>query len=130
MNDNKSTFDRYVDNPERRRIFEQERLMVDATELLFTVMEMKGTKRGELAQRLGRSKAYITQMLRGNQNLTLRTLADVFCVLNFRLLMVAEPLVPGMGIIASRQWNMTQRAGNAVVDDEYTSDDFNGGIAA
>jgi hypothetical protein len=25
---------------------------------------------------------------------------------------------------------MTQRAGNAVVDDEYTSDDFNGGIAA
>src|SRR5258707_10401455 len=101
MTNNKSSFDRYIENPERRRIFEQERLMVDATELLSIVMDMSGTRRGELAQRLGRSKAYVTQMLRGNQNLTLRTLADVFYALNCRLLMVAQPLAPGMGMIAS-----------------------------
>jgi antitoxin component HigA of HigAB toxin-antitoxin module len=127
MTNDKSTFETYVENPERRRIFEQERLMVDATELLFTAMELRRTKKADLAQKLGRSKAYVTQMLRGNQNLTLRTLADVFCVLNCRLLLAADT---GAGMIASRRWNMSQRAGNAMVDNEYTTDEFIGGMAA
>lgn len=130
MTNTKSTFDKYIERPERRRVFEQERLMVDATELLSTVMELRGTTRAELAEQLGRSKAYITQMLRGNQNLTLRTIADVFCVLNCRLLVVAEPIAAGTGVIASRQWNMTQRAGNVAMDSEYTSDEFIGDLAA
>jgi antitoxin component HigA of HigAB toxin-antitoxin module len=112
-----TTFNKYLEDPERRRIFEQERLLVDATELLARVMEMSGTKRADLANKLGRSKSYVTQMLRGNQNLTLKTLADVFCVLNYRLLMVADPFVAGMGVVTSRQWNMTQQ-GTAVVKNQ------------
>jgi transcriptional regulator with XRE-family HTH domain len=122
-----STFEHYMENPERRRIFEQGRVMVDATELVSTAMEFRRMKRSDLAERLGCSKAYVTQILRGNQNLTLRTLADVFHALNCRLVMVAATET---GLILTRQWNMTQHAGNAVVTNEYTPSDEYRGMAA
>lgn len=123
--------DEFIANPENRKIYEQERLLVDATELLSTVMETTGTKRTELAQRLGKSKAYVTQILRGNQNLTLKTLADAFFALNHRLLVVAEPMAAGAGLVLTRQWNVTQQAGNHVVANEYSpTEEFYGDIAA
>lgn len=124
-------FQKFVDSPENRRIYEQERLLVDATELLSTVMESTKTKRTELAERLGRTKSYVTQILRGNQNLTLKTLADAFFALNYRLLVVAEPMAAGAGLVLPRQWNVTQKAGNAIVASEYTPpEDFYGEMAA
>ena len=123
-------FEQFVETPENRRIYEQERLLVDATELLSTVMENTDTKRTELAQRLGKSKAYVTQILRGNQNLTLKTLADAFFVLNHRLLVVAEPMAAGAAMVLPRQWSVTQHAGNAVVKEYTPSQEFYGGIAA
>lgn len=124
-------FEKFIEQPENRRIFEQERLLVDATELLSTVMETTGTKRADLAQRLGKSKAYVTQILRGNQNLTLKTLADAFFALDHRLLVVAEPMAAGAGLVLTRQWNVTQLAGNAVVTNEYKpAEEFYGDIAA
>lgn len=104
--------------------------MVDATELLARVMEVRGTKRSELAAKLGRSKSYVTQMLRGNQNLTLKTLADVFCVLKYRLLMIADPLEPAMGMVASRQWTITQRETAVLKNQEEPLDDLYGEHAA
>lgn len=130
MTRQQSTFDKFIEDPARRRIFEQERILVDATELLARVMEVRGTKRSELAAELGRSKAYVTQMLRGDQNLTLKTLADVFCVLKYRLLMIADPLEPAMGVVASRQWNITQRETGVLKNQEEPLDDFYGEHAA
>lgn len=115
----RSTYEQFIENPENRRIYEQERLLGDATELLSRVMEVTRTKRGELAQRLGHSKAYVTQILRGNQNLTLRTLADAFLALNYRLVVVAEPLTAaGTGLIVLRQWSISQQVGNSAVFSE------------
>ena len=91
MNDPRSTFEQFIEKPENRRIYEQERLLVDTTELLSRVMEVTGIKRAELAGKIQRSKAYITQILRGDQNLTLKTLSDVFFALNYRLVVLAEP---------------------------------------
>ena len=123
--------EQFFEDPENRKIYEQERLLVDATELLSTVMETTGTKRAELAQRLGKSKAYVTQILRGNQNLTLKTLADAFFALNHRLVVVAEPMVAGAGLVLTRQWSVTQQAGNRVVANDYSpGGEFYGDIAA
>jgi transcriptional regulator with XRE-family HTH domain len=108
----RSTYDHYMDDPEHRRILEQERLMVDATELVCNVMDFRRMSRSELAERMGRSKAYVTQILRGSQNLTLRTLADVFYAMNCRLVMVAATEA---GLLLPRQWNMTQEVPSAVV---------------
>jgi transcriptional regulator with XRE-family HTH domain len=122
-----STFDQFVSLPENRRLYEEERLLVDATELLSTVMDATDTKRAQLAQRLQCSKAHVTQILRGNHNLTLRTLAGAFHAMNYRLLMVAEPLAAGNNLIVLRKWDVTQQAGNAVVANDYVpSDQFDG----
>lgn len=61
----------------RERLREQERLIVKVTEAIARQMLTSGVRKSDLAERLGTSKAYITQALAGGQNLTLRTLADL-----------------------------------------------------
>jgi transcriptional regulator with XRE-family HTH domain len=123
----RSTYDQYTDDPERRRILEQERVMVDATELVCSAMDFRRMNRTELAEKMGRSKAYVTQILRGSQNLTLRTLADVFYAMNSHLVMVASTEA---GFIFSRQWNMTQQIPSAVVPSEQVCVEKEWGVAA
>jgi transcriptional regulator with XRE-family HTH domain len=116
----RTVFDQYMENPENRRIFEQERVLVDATELVSQAMEFRGVNRSELATRLNCSKAYITQVLRGRQNLTLKTLADVFYGLNCRLVLGAATEA---GMLFNRPWNVTHETSNTVVINEYRQTD-------
>lgn len=87
----KSAHDQFLESPEHQRLFEQERLLVEAAELLTEILENRKVTRAQLAQRLRKSKAFITQVLRGNHNMTLRTLADLFGALDLRIVMNAEP---------------------------------------
>jgi transcriptional regulator with XRE-family HTH domain len=59
------------------RLVAQEALILDATEAIVSLLEEKGVSRQELAKRLGKSKSFVTQILSGERNMTLRTLADV-----------------------------------------------------
>jgi transcriptional regulator with XRE-family HTH domain len=74
------------------RLVEQETLIADATELICEVMEKDGVTRHELAKRLGKSKGFISQILTGERNMTLRTLADVMFALGHRFELTARPL--------------------------------------
>lgn len=58
------------------RTFAQERLIAAATEEVWARMEERDMNKVELAARLGRSKAYVSQVLNGTRNMTLRTLSD------------------------------------------------------
>jgi len=118
----RSIFDEYIESPERRRILEQERVLVDAAELVSRAMEFRRVSRSELAIKLDRSKAYVTQVLRGNQNLTLKTLADVFHALNCRLILAAATET---GLMFNRPWNVTHETSDAVVINEYKQADQN-----
>lgn len=64
------------------RICEQERLVMQATEAIAEIMESDNVSRTELARRLGKSPAFVTKLLRGHNNFTLRTLSDVLFALN------------------------------------------------
>ena len=85
-----SGYDEFVGRSQNQRLLEQESLILEATELLSRLLESEGITRAELARRLGKSKAYITQLLRGSSNLTLRTLADLGCVLGYRMRLQAQ----------------------------------------
>ena len=91
MRTSKSIHDKFLESAERRTLYEQERLLVEATELLTEIMDKRGISRAQLAHKLGKSKAFITQVLRGNHNMTLRTLADLFAAIEYRLVMQAMP---------------------------------------
>ena len=60
-----------------RRLLRQEELILEVTEALSrAIVELEITQT-ELAKRLGKTKGFVSQILGGGRNLTLRTLSDV-----------------------------------------------------
>jgi transcriptional regulator with XRE-family HTH domain len=57
--------------------YEAERLILDTTEQLIETMKRNGITRTELARRIGKSKGHVSQLLNGERNMTLRTLAEL-----------------------------------------------------
>lgn len=108
-----SWLSRALENPEARRVFEQERLALVAASALLDVMQTHGVSKAELADRLGCSRAYVSQLLDGTRNMTLRSLADLAWALgtrigvmvdaidsvDFRPLDVAQPSAPSMRFV-------------------------------
>ncbi|ECC3463691.1 helix-turn-helix domain-containing protein [Salmonella enterica subsp. enterica] len=54
-----------------------ERLIFNTTEDILLAMQDAGMKQSDLAKKLGKSDSYISQMLSGTRNITLRTLSDI-----------------------------------------------------
>src|SRR4051812_37073738 len=77
----KTEIERFVEDPEGMKLFQQERAILEATMRICEAMKEQGVSRSQLAQKLGKSKGYVSQLLDGQQNMTLRTLSDVFLVL-------------------------------------------------
>jgi antitoxin component HigA of HigAB toxin-antitoxin module len=94
---------RLTDTLEKRRSFEQELAVFNATELLSGVMEERGITKADLARMLGTSRANVTNMLSGRRNLTVRTLADVAAVLGVRVKFESEALRNGEFVVMRPQ---------------------------
>jgi transcriptional regulator with XRE-family HTH domain len=52
------------------------RIVQGASEVIRALMEDQGVHKAELARRVGKSRAYVTQSLSGHRNMTLSTLAS------------------------------------------------------
>src|SRR5215470_910436 len=78
---------------EYKRLVEQETLIFEATEMIAELLESEDVSRKELADRLDRSKGFVTQILSGDRNMTLRTLADFAFAFERRVKLAATPLV-------------------------------------
>jgi transcriptional regulator with XRE-family HTH domain len=72
----------FVADPEGMRLFQQERLAAEIADLICKTMRKEHVTQSEFAERLQKSKGRVSQMLNGNSNLTLRTVADAFTALN------------------------------------------------
>lgn len=79
-------------DPEQMKLYQEERLMVEVTELICRELKKQNLRRSELADKLGKSKGRISQYLDGERNLTLRTVADIFTALGFSLRVDVEPI--------------------------------------
>ena len=91
----KSLVEQFVSDPQHMREYQQERAIYQVTELLESVMEEQGISRAQLARMLGKSKPWVTQLLDGEQNKTIRTLADVFAVLGREYCSFQRPIQIG-----------------------------------
>jgi antitoxin component HigA of HigAB toxin-antitoxin module len=76
---------RLTSTPEGKKLFEEERVILEVTEMICTLMEEQGVSKAELARRLETSKANITQMLDGRRNMTIRSIVDVVFALGASL---------------------------------------------
>lgn len=61
----------------RERLLAEEALLLAAAAELERQMQTANVTKSQLAERLGQSKAHVTQVLTGQRNMTLRTLADL-----------------------------------------------------
>lgn len=66
------------------RLVRQEELILDVTERLTEALHEMGVTQAELARRLGRTPGFVSQLLGGGRNLTLRTIADIAVALDLR----------------------------------------------
>lgn len=75
-------FEKWRDeNNERKRLYAQEKYILDISEKLWEQLEKQDISKTQLANRLGKSKSYVSQLLNGSRNMTIRTLADISFVL-------------------------------------------------
>lgn len=69
---------------DREREFAQDDFVYNVTEDILVMMEDLNISKQELARRMGKSKALISQLLDGSRNMTLRTLSDVCFALGIK----------------------------------------------
>jgi transcriptional regulator with XRE-family HTH domain len=74
------------------RLYQQERAIYEVTELIESVINEEGIGRAQLAKILGKSKGWVTQLLDGEANKTIRTVADVLAALDRELHFRASPI--------------------------------------
>ena len=76
--------DEYLKDEEFQRLFAQEDLILEVTKHFVNSWRTKRFPGKELADRLGKTKGFVSQLLNGGRNLTLRTVADILHVLGYR----------------------------------------------
>ncbi|MBW2053975.1 MAG: helix-turn-helix transcriptional regulator, partial [Deltaproteobacteria bacterium] len=85
----------HLKDKEYHRLYNQERVILEVTEALCEYMEDHDISRIGLARRLNKNKSFISQVLNGGRNLTLRTLADFLwaleCEPRFNLVPAGTP---------------------------------------
>jgi transcriptional regulator with XRE-family HTH domain len=82
----------FMQDAEFKKRLAQEEFILEVTEVICKIMRDKGISRKELSDLMGKSKASISQLLNGERNLTLRTVADILDVLGCRGILRYEDL--------------------------------------
>jgi hypothetical protein len=83
---------RITRSEEGMKVWQQERAIFEVTELICELMETENVTRTELANRLNKTKGYVSQLLDGQTNMTIRTISDVFTALGSALHVFAGPM--------------------------------------
>lgn len=91
----KTFIEKLISDHEGKKLYFREDLMFEVTETISRVMEEKGVNKTELSRLAGVSKSNITQLLSGDQNMRLTTVADLLYALDSKLQVSAVPLDTG-----------------------------------
>lgn len=59
------------------KLVQQEDFILEVTEALVEALRQSGMNQSDLAKRLGCTRGFVSQLINGGRNLTLRTVADV-----------------------------------------------------
>ncbi len=68
-------------DPEYRKLYAVEGLIADTAQLIWDLLEQRNMKQADLARMLNKTPAFVSQLLNGKANMTVRTLAEVLYAL-------------------------------------------------
>jgi len=88
----KTFIQKLLSDEEGRKLYFREDLIFEITEEICKVMEEKGISKAELSRLAGVSKSNITQLLSGDHNMRLTTVADLLYVLDSKMVVSTVPL--------------------------------------
>jgi len=80
-----------MEDPEFRRLLTIEALVTEASEIIARLMAEQDVSKADLARKLNKSRAWVTQLLSGKANMTVRTLAEVVYALDAEVKLNAQP---------------------------------------
>ena len=98
-------------DPEFRRLLSIEALVAEASEAIARLMAEQNVSKADLARRLNKSRAWVTQLLSGKANMTVRTLAEVAYALDAEVKIHAQP--PGWKVAGNRSAPVANRCTRA-----------------
>ena len=88
------------------------RIVQGASAVIRALMDREGVSKAELARRVGKSRAYVTQSLGGDRNMTLGTLASFADALNADAVVDLKPRAQSRGrLVPKRPAPPTPRTG-------------------
>lgn len=93
---------------EGQRLYFREDLIFEVTEAICKVMQERDISKAELAEIAGVSKSNITQLLSGDQNMRLSTVADLLFALRARLEVKPVPVEIELNDILDSTSSITQ----------------------
>lgn len=70
----------------------EESALAGAQAAIQNVMDRSGLKKADVARKMGRPASFISRMLRGGHNLTVKTLARALAACGFEVRFVARPI--------------------------------------
>jgi len=80
-----------MEDPEFRRLLSVEALVAEASEVIARLMDEQNISKADLARRMNKSRAWVTQLLSGSANMTVRTLAELAYTLGAEVKLQAQP---------------------------------------
>jgi DNA-binding Xre family transcriptional regulator len=81
----------YIDQNQYTVEFQTELSIIDLNEKIIAMMAQRKVNRVELAKRLGVSKAFVTKLLNGNPNMTIKTINALTLALDCQLYLDIHP---------------------------------------
>jgi transcriptional regulator with XRE-family HTH domain len=87
-----TAFEQFMSDPKKMRVFQQEMLAAEITELMCRTMSETKISRSALANKLNITKGRISQILASESNLTVRTIADIFTAMGKQMVVDVKNL--------------------------------------
>jgi len=103
-------YDEYMEDEEFARIMAQEELIMDVTEGFSKMLEEEKLTRSGLADTMRKTRGYISQILNGRRNITLRSLAEIAYHLGYHVNVrfnKRKEKNKNVGLVF--KWNMAQK---------------------
>ena len=88
----KTLLDKYLEDPEFARLMAQGDLIMEVTETLCELLEKEKVIQEGTGRPSGKTKGFISQLLGGGRNLTLRTVADILHVLGYKVSLIPHKI--------------------------------------